>query len=155
MLNGHQPTIVGALSMIVKLQSSQRFVSSSSVRSFQANDNRQHMQASLLFYCDSQCPASECYHMCPVILGVDTSSGRVPRRSDRCGDTCVLCGPGDSTLSHSLYTVTIVTRLKNLKCEMNEAGPGWWCDSVSVLITNQFWLSAGTSLSAAAGQIDR
>ena len=152
MLNGHQPTIVGALSMIVKLQSSQRFVSSSSVRSFQANDNRQHMQASLLFYCDSQCPASECYHMCPVILGVDTSSGRVPRRRDRCGDTCVLCGPGDSTLSvHGHHR----HQAENLKSEMNESGPGWWCDSVSVLITNQFWVSAGTSLSAAAGQIDR
>ena len=45
----------------------------------------------------------------------------------------------DQAIARSLYTVTIVTWLKNLKSEMNEAGLGWWCDSVSVLITNQFW----------------
>ena len=85
-------------------------------------------QHRLLFYCDSQCPASQWYHMCLVILGVDTCSGRVPRRSDRCGDTCVLCGPSDSAL---YSTVTIVTRLKNLKSEMNEAGLVWQCECVN------------------------
>ena len=103
--------------MIVKLhdcefQSSQRFVSSSSVRSFQA-------MTGCYFTVIHSVRHHNAYHMCLVILGVDTCSGRVPRRRDRCGDTCVLCGPSDSAL---YSTVTIVTRQKNLKSEMNEAG---------------------------------
>ena len=88
-----------------------------------------HWQHRLLFYCDSQCPASQwishvprhpgCWHLLRSCAETEGSMR---------GHTCVLCGPSDSAL---YSTVTIVTRLKNLKSEMNEAGLVWQCECVN------------------------